>query len=75
MTSILRLPRVIELTGLSRSTIYELISKGSFPPGFPLGCRAVGWTSVDVAEWIDRRRDRDAGVTSEAAAAERGGQS
>ncbi|EFM0226016.1 MULTISPECIES: AlpA family transcriptional regulator, partial [Enterobacteriaceae] len=28
----LRLPEVMHLCGLSRSTIYELIRKGEFPP-------------------------------------------
>ena len=36
-TSILRLPRLSPL-GLSRSTVYELMARQSFPANFPLGC-------------------------------------
>lgn len=41
---IIRLPAVTNLTGLSRSAIYERISKGTFPKQICLGNRAVGWT-------------------------------
>jgi|ETNmetMinimDraft_16_1059900.scaffolds.fasta_scaffold137261_2 prophage regulatory protein len=49
---ILRLPNVKALTGLSRSTIYLLMSEGSFPRQIPLGSRAVGWPSEDIDNWI-----------------------
>ena len=43
MTSrILRLPQVLEVTGLSRSTIYLRMADGSFPKQVSLGGRAVG---------------------------------
>jgi prophage regulatory protein len=48
-----RLPVVLEQTGLSRSTIYEMISRGEFPRQINLGPRAVGWVSDDVLGWID----------------------
>lgn len=40
---IMRLPEVIEVTGLSRSTIYLRMNKGSFPLSISLGesCRLV----------------------------------
>ncbi|MCH8060411.1 MAG: AlpA family phage regulatory protein, partial [Proteobacteria bacterium] len=34
-----RLPEVIIQTGLSRSTIYEMIKRGEFPRQFNLGAR------------------------------------
>ncbi len=49
---ILRLPSIIELTGLSRSTIYLRISKGEFPAPVSLGGRAVGWVEDDVIQWL-----------------------
>lgn len=52
---IMRLPEVIEVTGLSRSTIYLRMSKGSFPLSISLGERAVGWLFKDVDEWLDAR--------------------
>lgn len=39
----LRLPEVMHLCGLSRSTIYELIRKGEFPPQVSLGGKNVAW--------------------------------
>jgi len=41
-SKILRLPSVIELTGLSRSSIYAQIAHGTFPKQVSLGARAVG---------------------------------
>lgn len=52
---ILRMPELIARIGLSRSTIYEAISKGNFPPSISLGARAVGWLESDVDHWIEER--------------------
>ena len=53
--SILRLPQVRDLTGLSRSTIYRKMAKGEFPDQVQIGERAVGWKAVDIAAWIESR--------------------
>ncbi len=50
-----RLPEVIFQTGLSRSTIYEMINRGEFPRQFNLGARAVGWAADDVLAWLDEK--------------------
>lgn len=50
--TILRLPAVIQRTGLSRSTIYLRMAGKSFPSPVSLGGRAVGWVEEDVDEWI-----------------------
>lgn len=58
--SILRLPEVRARTGLSRSTIYQRMSKGEFPSPVSLGDRAVGWVEQEVERWIaDRVSSRD----------------
>jgi prophage regulatory protein len=54
-STILRLPRVIKITGLSRSAIYELIAKGQFPAQVNLGPRTVGWVECEVVDWIESR--------------------
>ena len=54
-TSFQRLPAVKARTGLSRSTIYLLISQGRFPKPVSLGLRAVGWTEESVSSWIEQR--------------------
>ena len=53
--SILRLPTVRARTGLSRSTIYRMISEGSFPKPVPLGRWAVGWPDSAIDQWIESR--------------------
>jgi prophage regulatory protein len=52
---ILRLAEVKRRTGLPTSTLYKLISDGEFPRQVPIGFRAVGWLSDEVARWIDGR--------------------
>lgn len=52
--SILRLPAVKAATGLSRSTIYDRISKGSFPAPVSLGGNVVGWPVSAINAWLER---------------------
>lgn len=52
---LIKLKDVIEMTTLSKATIYRLMSKGAFPRAAPLGARAVAWKQSDVIEWIDSR--------------------
>jgi len=56
-TTIWRLPEVLRQTGLSRSTIYEMISRGEFPRQVKLGRRAVVWLANDVDKWIRSKVD------------------
>jgi prophage regulatory protein len=53
-SGILRLPAVMKLTGLSRCSIYLMISNGSFPRQVSLGARAVGWREFDIHLWLDQ---------------------
>ncbi len=55
MSKIIRLPRVLEATGLSRTTIWRLESRGDFPRRRRLGPQAVGWLLHEVEEWIATR--------------------
>ena len=61
---LLRLPRVLDKTGLSRSSLYEKIASGDFPKPVRLGtdAKSVGWPEHEVDGWIQnaiRRRDGD----------------
>ncbi|MEO6815671.1 MAG: AlpA family phage regulatory protein [Edaphobacter sp.] len=46
--TILRLPNIKTITGLSRSTIYLRIAQGVFTKPVSLGGRAVGWPAHEV---------------------------
>ena len=50
-----RLPEVIARTGLTRSTIYELMLKDEFPSQVRLAGRTVGWVESEIEDWIDSR--------------------
>jgi len=58
---ILRRPEVERITGLGRSTIYDWMSKGTFPKPVKLGSRAVGWRERDIAAWLDTRQPNGEG--------------
>ena len=53
--TMLRFPTVKARTGLSRSTIYLRISRGTFPASVSLGGRAVGWIEAEVQAWLAAR--------------------
>jgi len=54
-TTILRLPKVKARTGLSRSSIYLGVAKGTFPAPVSLGARAVGWIESEIDDWLTQR--------------------
>ena len=55
---ILRLPAVLELIQLSRSTVYAMLKNDDFPKPLKLGPRARAWRLEDVENWLEgRRRD------------------
>jgi len=53
----LRLRQVKAMTGLSKTTLYDRIKKGTFPAPVSLGGRSVGWIESEVAAWQDARID------------------
>ena len=59
---IYRLKDLTQITGLSRSTIYDRLNSKSprYDPTFPravsLGPRAVGWLSSEILLWIESRK-------------------
>ena len=48
---IYRLPDVMSMTGLSRSSIYLRVSTNEFPKPIKIGRRAVGWTEDSIIAW------------------------
>ena len=53
--SFLRLPEVKAVTGLSKTSLYELIRQQSFPAPVRLGQRAVAWVRSEVNQWAADR--------------------
>jgi prophage regulatory protein len=54
---ILRRQLVESQTGLSRSKIYDLITRDEFPRPIKIGARAVGWVEADIEAWINAKID------------------
>ena len=52
---ILRLPEVLSITGVSRSSIYKWMDEGNFPRPKQLGARAIGWDSTELSQWLENR--------------------
>ena len=50
--TLLRRKQVESRTGLSRSSIYKLISEGNFPKPIKSGEKAVAWVDHQVDHWI-----------------------
>jgi len=51
----LRLPEVMHVCGLSRSTIYDLISRNAFPAQVSLGGKNVAWLASEISVWMSDR--------------------
>ncbi len=54
---VVRMSRLVEMIGLSRSTIWKLLSEGQFPNPIRLGSRSIAWRVKDVEEWLQSREE------------------
>ncbi|WP_010465945.1 helix-turn-helix transcriptional regulator [Acidovorax radicis] len=50
---LLRLPSVLQATGVGRTTLYERIKDGLFTPPIKLGVRASAWPANEVQAFND----------------------
>ncbi|HCA5188273.1 MULTISPECIES: AlpA family phage regulatory protein [Acinetobacter] len=61
MNKIINLKQVIDFTGLSRATIYNLLDPKSdyydatFPKQVRLTTNRVGWAAFEINQWIDSK--------------------
>ncbi len=55
MTRIIRRPELCRLIGLSYSSIYRRVRKGTFPAPVSLGAQAIGWYAENVEDWLKSR--------------------
>jgi len=51
----LRLPAVLDISGLCRSQLYALVKAGKFPPPIKLSERSSAWICSEVKAWIEQR--------------------
>ena len=51
-TRLLRLPQVIDRTGLGKTKLYELQKDGLFPMRIKITAHAVAWIEEEVETWI-----------------------
>ena len=49
---IIRLPDVRAMTGLCRTSIYNMMKNNIFPKQFKITSRSVGWKESEVQQWI-----------------------
>ena len=50
---IVRLPEVMQLTGLSKATIHRRYRDGTFPRPLRLGPQSIGWWRMEILEWLE----------------------
>ncbi|WP_371731819.1 helix-turn-helix transcriptional regulator [Ruegeria sp. HKCCA6707] len=50
-----RRTEVEEITGLSRSTIYDMMNRGEFPRPVRLTTKAVRWPESLIRGWLENR--------------------
>ena len=54
----LRLPQVIDATGLGKTKIYELQGQGDFPMRVKITAHSVAWVEEEVQAWLAVRIER-----------------
>ncbi|WP_286266732.1 AlpA family transcriptional regulator [Thalassotalea atypica] len=54
----IRLPQVKTKTGLSRSSIYAMMSQKTFPQNIKLGARAVAWNECEIDQWLTAKMEQ-----------------
>ena len=52
---LIRIKRVIDKTGRSRSSLYADVKAGLFPSPIEIGPRSVAWLESDIDQWIDEK--------------------
>lgn len=59
--SFMRIKQVAVVTGLSKTSVYDLIRAGEFPRPVKISTHRSGWVKAEVDEWGRKRvEERDA---------------
>lgn len=51
---LIRLPEVVKMTGLSKTTIWRYEKKGEFPKHFNITVRTSAWKLSDIMAYIQK---------------------
>ena len=51
----IREPVVVEMTGLSRATIWRMVGQKTFPSPVKLGPHSTAWIEAEVQGWMAER--------------------
>ena len=51
----LRLPEVLQMTGMGKTFIYDRMNDGTFPKQIQLGGKSVVWNEQEVTKWMEHR--------------------
>jgi len=49
---LIRLAVVLEMTGFSKTSLYEAINSGEFPKNVKISERSSAWVKSEVLDWI-----------------------
>jgi prophage regulatory protein len=60
----LRLPQVIDATGLGKTKIYELQGQGDFPMRVKITAHSVAWVEEEVQTWLAARIQANTTLTT-----------
>ena len=52
---LLRIGKVLEITSLSKSVLYEMVREGEFPRPVRIGKRSARWRQGDIEAWLQSR--------------------
>ena len=52
---LIRRKEVEELTGLSRTAIYDRMIEGRFPKSVPLSPKTIRWVRGEIIKWIEEQ--------------------
>ena len=53
----LRLPEVLQMICLGKTSIYARINEGTFPRQIPIGSNSVVWLEKDVVAWMEKQME------------------
>ena len=51
----IRLPQVLEMTGIGKTTIYRWMTDGTFPKQIQIGGKSVVWNERDDIDWMNQQ--------------------